>query len=72
MNLYGFEIYKETAEKLYPENYVGQKAYIDASMKEYFKIIEFIKNNKSLIKLKSRCLNHANSLDTDRKYWYSN
>lgn len=44
------EIYKETAEKLYPENYVGQKAYIDASMEEYFKIIEFIKNNKNLIK----------------------
>lgn len=44
------EIYKETAEKLYPENYVGQKVYIDASMEEYFKIIEFIKNNKNLIK----------------------
>lgn len=43
-------IYKETAEKLYPNNYVRQKAYIDASMEEYFKIVDFIKKNKNLIK----------------------
>ena len=44
------EIYKESAEALYPDNYVGQKAYIDASMEEYFKIIEFVKKHKEVLK----------------------
>lgn len=44
------DIYKESAEKLYPDNYVGQKAYIDASMEEYFKIIEFVKTHKEVLK----------------------
>ena len=43
------EIFKESAAKLYPDNYVGQKAYINAAMEDYFKIIDFVKKNKKVL-----------------------
>ena len=43
------EIFKESAAKLYPDNYVGQKAYINSAMEDYFKIIEFVKSNKKVL-----------------------
>ncbi len=43
------EIFKESAAKLYPDNYVGQKTYINAAMEDYFKIIDFVKKNKKVL-----------------------
>lgn len=43
------EIFRESAAKLYPDNYVGQKAYINAAMEDYFKIIDFVKKNKKVL-----------------------
>ncbi|WP_410208244.1 hypothetical protein [Fusobacterium sp.] len=42
-------IYIKNAEKLYPNNYVAQKKYIDSMIEVFPKIINWIKNNKNIL-----------------------
>lgn len=42
-------LYKESAEELYPDNYVAQKKYMESIIKTYPKLIEWIKENRSIL-----------------------
>lgn len=44
------DIYRQSAEKLYPNNYVAQKKYMDSMIETFPQIINWIKNNKEILK----------------------